>query len=156
MATGGVDQRSVYIARCRELGISANSALLKTFPSAGDPAPSCDAYDLHRNLLGDKGVVALVEALKLNPHFTRLNLSDNGIRNAGITALVNILKTHPRLTSLDISNNQISHTGADALLLLIKSNPNLTLVNYSHNRINAATRLKLKIALDENRAGRAK
>lgn len=39
------------------------------------------------NLVGDNGVLALVDALKLNQHFSRLNLSHNGIRNKGAIAL---------------------------------------------------------------------
>jgi hypothetical protein len=107
--------------------------------------------------------------LKLNPHFTRLNLSDNGIRNTGCVALgtskpllyacltraplVAVLKQHPRLASLDVSHNQISQQGGEALLELIKSNPNLKQVNFNTNRLDAALRLKLKAALEDNARG---
>jgi len=42
---------------------------------------------------GDNGVLALIDALKLNPHFSRLNLSNNGIRNKGAIALGMLLNT---------------------------------------------------------------
>lgn len=112
----------------------------------------------------------MIETLKVNPHFTRLNLSNNGIRNSGLLAIgkccrlswilisaVSVLKKHPRLTHLDVSQNAISQQGGEALLELIRSNPNLKSLDFSGSKMDAALRLKLKSALEDNAraAGRA-
>jgi len=65
---------------------------------------------------------------------------------------VDALKKHPTLVSLDLSCNQISTTGGMALLDLLKSCPNLVELEVFNNRIDANTRLKIKRALDENKA----
>lgn len=63
------------------------------------------------------------------------------------------LKSHPRLTALDVSHNEISATGGEALVRLIKANPNLKTVSFGNNRLDAAMRLKIKAAVDDNIRG---
>eukprot|EP00164_Ancoracysta_twista_P009290 GFYU01013694.1.p1 GENE.GFYU01013694.1~~GFYU01013694.1.p1 ORF type:complete len:169 (+),score=52.42 GFYU01013694.1:166-672(+) len=147
----GLDQRSLYIQRCKEIGINANSALRDAFQATVQPELHKDRYDFHNNYIGDRGLIAVVDALKLDRHYRTLDLSNNGIRNSGVKELTGYLRTHKNLTSLNVAHNQISLEGGQALLQLIRENQALTDCDWSNNRIDVNTRLKLQKALENNK-----
>lgn len=68
--------------------------------------------DLSHCGLGDKGVQALAEALKINTSITSLNLLDNHLTPAGGDALVGALMTNKNVKSLNLAENRL---GSQAL-----------------------------------------
>ncbi|KAF9091666.1 hypothetical protein BGX29_010834, partial [Mortierella sp. GBA35] len=69
----------------------------------------------HYNEIGDNGVEALSEALKINSTLNSLDLSNNRIGDYGLVVLSAALKTNPTLTTMNLRNNSIGPNGAQAL-----------------------------------------
>ena len=55
---------------------------------------------LYGNQIGDKGAIAIAEALKVNGALTELSLGSNRLGDQGATAIADALKVNGALTSL--------------------------------------------------------
>jgi len=75
-----------------------------------------EALILSHNTIGDTGTTALAKALMNNTHTTALHLGDNNIGAAGASMLAKVLATHTnRLTTLDLGGNDIGRAGVAAI-----------------------------------------
>jgi Ran GTPase-activating protein (RanGAP) involved in mRNA processing and transport len=74
------------------------------------------ALDLGRNNIGDVGVAALCEALKVNSTLTELGLGHNSFGEEGAKAVGDALTTNATLKELDLINNAFGDDGAHAIL----------------------------------------
>ncbi|GIQ85845.1 hypothetical protein KIPB_007584 [Kipferlia bialata] len=134
-----------YIKSCDDLQIHANSQviiILKNAPAVGP------VLDFSRNYLGDRGVVALAEGLRLCvDSITEVNLHGCGVRNNGMTALCDVFKGS-NLRVLDISRNDISARGCQNILELIKATPSLELLDFRYNKLmRADDKLRIQQAM---------
>jgi hypothetical protein len=131
-------------------GVTPNSALRNFFSTAS--LETIDVLDLHRNYLGDRGILPVLDMLSHCKVLKRVVLSENGIRNNGAIALAQALKAHATVSSVDVSGNQISLGGGKALLELLATNPKIKDIGFANTRIDVQVRLKIKAQLEQNAA----
>jgi Ran GTPase-activating protein (RanGAP) involved in mRNA processing and transport len=110
--------------------------------------------DLHSNNITDEGVEYLAEMLKINKTIIRLGLGFNQISDQGVRLLANTI-THynENLQWLSLSSNRlISDESLPSLIEMLTHNPSLKTLwlNDCNLSTNAATRLKQKVATNEN------
>ncbi|KAL0251810.1 hypothetical protein GEMRC1_001022 [Eukaryota sp. GEM-RC1] len=91
-------------------------------------------YD-KKNHIGDEGVIALAEVLKVNESVRDVFLNFNSISSKGAIALAEVLKINDNIVKLDISDNSIGDEGAVALAEALKVNSTVTAINLAHNSI---------------------
>ncbi|KAF9347385.1 hypothetical protein BGX26_001141 [Mortierella sp. AD094] len=103
------------------------------------------------NKIGDKGALALSEALKTNTTLISLDLSWNHTKDKGVQELSKALATNTTLTSLGLSSNKIEYVGALALSQALKLNTTLTSLNLSWNWTKDEGALELLEALKTNK-----
>jgi Ran GTPase-activating protein (RanGAP) involved in mRNA processing and transport len=99
--------RAAFRAISEKIDRSSRQTFLR-FPSASvlERLEAVDTISFKHCGLGDKGVIALGEALKVNQTITSLDLSDNGLTHQGLASLLKVLpKT---VKSLDLSSNRIT------------------------------------------------
>ena len=103
----GHSLRSVYLYYCKEYRSKPNSTLFRSLSDA--PGDFTLAHlDCTGNFIGDKGLLPLLEVVRLCASCTRLSLPDNGIKNSGVECLVHMVLEHPALRELDLSNNRLT------------------------------------------------
>lgn len=126
----GAATRLMYLQRCKQLNMKANTGLLAMLTEMCDHDAS--TLDLRQNYLGKRGMETLMSVLpKLS--IRHLGLIDNQIDNDVLTVLVPALRTHATLQSVDLRQNPISLMGARSLLGVLQQNPRITvlLLDYS-------------------------
>jgi hypothetical protein len=83
--------------------------------------PVLTGLDLRFNRIGDEGVKAISESLKVNAVLTRLDLRDNDIGDDGAKSIAEALKSGmSALTSLGLVSNNIGDDGAKAIAEALK------------------------------------
>merc|ERR1712176_999948 len=61
--------------------------------------------------VGDAGIVAIAEALKLNQKIRQMDINENGFGDEGAAAIAEMLEFNSSLRTLSVSRNQISEAG---------------------------------------------
>eukprot|EP01063_Lacrimia_lanifica_P038464 TRINITY_DN8204_c0_g2_i1.p1 TRINITY_DN8204_c0_g2~~TRINITY_DN8204_c0_g2_i1.p1 ORF type:complete len:753 (+),score=298.30 TRINITY_DN8204_c0_g2_i1:114-2372(+) len=109
----------VYKQACSQMSIKPNSGVLRMLPT-GEGA-FVEDLSLGLNYIGVKGVLPLLEVLKVNRGLRSLNLQDNNLENNEVRSLVQLLSgpAGAKLTHLNLSSNPISLAGGTALLELV-------------------------------------
>ena len=103
----GHSQRSVYIYYCKEYKTKPNSVLFKSL--ADNPGDfSATEIDCTGNFIGDKGLLPLLEVVRLCSQCTSLILPENGVKNSGVECIVHVALEHPSLRDLNLANNRIT------------------------------------------------
>eukprot|EP01060_Flectonema_neradi_P001325 TRINITY_DN10780_c0_g1_i2.p1 TRINITY_DN10780_c0_g1~~TRINITY_DN10780_c0_g1_i2.p1 ORF type:complete len:229 (+),score=35.06 TRINITY_DN10780_c0_g1_i2:24-710(+) len=126
--------RSAYLYYSSEYGAKPNSVLTRQLPDRiGDY--SLTEIDCTGNFIGDKGLLALLEVVKLCTACSKLLLPDNGIRNAGVECIVHTTLEHPSLSVIDLSNNRITLGAGKVLQELASKNQTIKEINVSGTRI---------------------
>ena len=98
--------------------------------------PVLTGLDLRFNRIGDEGVKAISESLKVNAVLTRLDLRDNDIGDDGAKSIAEALKSGmSALTSLGLVSNNIGDDGAKAIAEALKLGMSVltTLYLYDNN-----------------------
>jgi hypothetical protein len=108
--------------------------------------------NLSMNALGDRGIVALAEALPGSlstpcESLTELTLSSTCCGDEGVEALGNALPRLPSLMTLGLSGNAIGCSGAASLAAVLPGSMKLEGLYLSHNRIKNRGALALADAL---------
>ena len=85
-------------------------------------------YKFDAAYLGQKGALALLNALRADTKFTSLVLRGCGLHNGSAEALAEALAGHPTLAHLDVGDNPISEGGVPALVRLCEATPTLKTV----------------------------
>jgi Ran GTPase-activating protein (RanGAP) involved in mRNA processing and transport len=105
--------------------------------------------EISNNLLGDPGLVRLVESLSRYPHLEHLNVSTNGISHVGSDRLFERFRHHPRLSMLNLGYvkgetfigmipNRIGNEGVEQLVKFLRENTCLKVLNITNNQIGLA------------------
>ena len=87
-------------------------------------------YKFGAAFLGQKGVLAMLPALRVDQKFTSLILRGCGLHNEGVAALAAALSGHACIAHLDVGDNPISEGGVAALVQLCAATPSLKEVLY--------------------------
>ena len=94
---------------------------------------------LVENRIGDEGAAALARMVSaLNKTLAFLSLGDNAIGDAGAVALAATLSGKNKLTALDLMENEIGDVGARALAEALKSNVQLESIMIKGNLMSDA------------------
>jgi hypothetical protein len=103
--------RTAFRAVCERIDPGTRQAFLR-FPCASvlERLEAVETVSFRHCGLGDKGTVALCEALRVNQAVTALDLSDNGITHTGLVALLGALTKSVR--TLDLAGNRVTKGGA--------------------------------------------
>ena len=76
-----------------------------------------EEWKLTNNYIGDVGLLAFSDVIRLNTKLKVLSLAGNGIRNAGCDVLCECLMKHPSIEVLDLSDNAgITRASEDVLV----------------------------------------
>ncbi|KAJ9467877.1 Calpain-type cysteine protease ADL1 [Diplonema papillatum] len=118
----GMSVQDVYRLRCKELGCKANSLLLKELPSAPDKFTLVKSLDLSKNFVGPKGLLPVLEIVKVSPCLHHLDLRDNQLTNQCVSNVADVLQAHKGIVSLDLSSNPITISAGKAILELVRVN----------------------------------
>jgi Leucine Rich repeat len=129
----------------------SSSRAMETLRQMSENDPTLTELDFSEDRIGDAGVSALAEALKVNNALTTLNISDNSIGVDDASALAEALKVNNALTTLDISDNSIGVDDARALAEALKVNKMLTTLDVDNNSIGEAGASALAEALKVNK-----
>ncbi len=91
------------------------------------------AVDLSNTALGDKGAVAVAEALQCSEFLSFLDLRNANIGDKGAIALARVLAKNSTLVSLNLAKNSIGRPGGEALADALRSNCILASLNLEQN-----------------------
>jgi ethanolamine utilization microcompartment shell protein EutL len=111
---------------------------------------SIQKISLYQSKLGDEGMKALAEGLKVN-NVQHIDLSDNQIGDEGAKALAEALKVNTSIRSIEISTNKIGDEGIKALSQALKVNTTLQYLGLAENKIGRAGGEALADALKINK-----
>ena len=118
-----------------ELDLSSNYIEDKEAERIADALKNSSLHilNLSDNSIGNSGVIALSDALKVNSFLRDLNLSDNSIGNSGIIALSDALKVNSSLRDLNLNGNfLIEWQGMKALSEALIVNTELFYLHLAH------------------------
>eukprot|EP01012_Entosiphon_sulcatum_P064292 TRINITY_DN93077_c0_g1_i1.p1 TRINITY_DN93077_c0_g1~~TRINITY_DN93077_c0_g1_i1.p1 ORF type:complete len:358 (-),score=55.67 TRINITY_DN93077_c0_g1_i1:83-1156(-) len=122
----GWPARDIYTHRCKAHNCRVNSGVTKLLASA-TPAEFTE-IDFTQNMLGSKGLLPVLDVLRLCNNLKKLTVRDNYLDNGAIHKLAEALKTHPAVTFLDVGCNPVSWTAGMSLLDLVTCNPQIRTV----------------------------
>ncbi|CCW61914.1 unnamed protein product [Phytomonas sp. EM1] len=151
----------VYLEACRQQGVKLPNPELVHFLQAHDSFSSIEEIDVSNNYLGNRGILALLDVVKVLPKIRFLNLSDQKLYNtdlnqssvkgnATIDAIIDVCKTHPTLTSINLSSNPIGNYAGRKLLALAQVNKNVSRIEITNTQIDFELRQRIKAQCDEN------
>ena len=147
--------QEIYEDSCRDEGVHPNSTFFRLLPDKPGVLLLQDSLDLHRNYVGNRGIVPVLAVIQRCPQIKRLILTENGLRNSAVEAICHMVAKHGSITSIDLSDNYISEGAAVALEQLLTETPRITDVGLVNTKIDAETRLKLKNLAGSNQASAA-
>ena len=121
----GMSVQDVYKTKCAELGCKANSLLVKELCKVPDVFDTATTLDLSNNFVGPKGLLPVLEVVKVSSGLRYLSLRDNQLTNKCVMNLADVVQTHKGITALDLSNNPITIGAGKAILEMVKVNTQL-------------------------------
>eukprot|EP00759_Apiculatamorpha_spiralis_P037670 PhF_6_TR37471/c0_g1_i1/m.55178 len=152
----GMSLRDIYVRKCEELNCKKNSKLLADLPNRADYFDALLTLDLSTNYVGNKGLMPLLEVIRLASSLKSINLNDNQLTNEAVAGLTDILATHPSITALYLSNNPITIAAGQNLIDLAKRNPRLLEVSTQNTAIPAMMVRGLDVQLQHNKNAKDK
>ncbi|KAL0248400.1 hypothetical protein GEMRC1_003636 [Eukaryota sp. GEM-RC1] len=106
--------------------------------------------NLSSNLIGDSGVVALAEALKLGFHLTKLDMKTNIFQILGFTTLIDVLKQNCYLYEINFRNDSIGDEGAIVLADMLRENTTISEIDLCNASVSTEGAMKLAESLKDN------
>ncbi|GAB5368558.1 hypothetical protein AAMO2058_001329700, partial [Amorphochlora amoebiformis] len=94
-----------------------------------------ESLDLSDNVIGDRGVVRILTALKTHPSIKHLALGRNHVSDVSAAHLAGLIKKSPSLKSLDLTWNSFTNDGALILQKALEEKPdhNMTAITLTDN-----------------------
>eukprot|EP01063_Lacrimia_lanifica_P015306 TRINITY_DN22102_c0_g1_i1.p1 TRINITY_DN22102_c0_g1~~TRINITY_DN22102_c0_g1_i1.p1 ORF type:complete len:373 (+),score=149.10 TRINITY_DN22102_c0_g1_i1:44-1162(+) len=124
----GLSAREVYIAVCRQHACKVNSGIAANLPDAADGFDMA-TLDMTDNMVGPKGVVPLMEVVRLSGTLKSVVLKNNYLDNSAVRTVSLALRDHPSVEHVDLAGNPISWTAGMYLMDLVALNPRITKVD---------------------------
>ena len=139
------DLVKIYEDRCSALEVRKNSAVVELLKN-GTPT----RVDFSVNIVGSKGLLPVLEVLKLAPSLTSLSVSNNRLCSPAAVDIATHLTGHPNLSSLDVSDNHLP-LGGEPLLALVKGTPALTEVKLDGTQVRPLFTRLIELQLKKNK-----
>ncbi|KAL0236495.1 hypothetical protein GEMRC1_003077 [Eukaryota sp. GEM-RC1] len=105
--------------------------------------PTITSINLSGAFIGDEGAVALATMLKVNSTISSVDLSSNSIGDEGAVALATMLKNNSTISSVDLSSNSIGDEGVISLSETLKVNSTISTIYLSAESVNSDTRHRM-------------
>eukprot|EP01002_Notosolenus_urceolatus_P011390 NODE_3969_length_856_cov_18.156134_g3293_i0.p1 GENE.NODE_3969_length_856_cov_18.156134_g3293_i0~~NODE_3969_length_856_cov_18.156134_g3293_i0.p1 ORF type:complete len:224 (-),score=28.58 NODE_3969_length_856_cov_18.156134_g3293_i0:49-720(-) len=142
--------RTLYEHYCDKFQLHPNSGILNMLPT--EPGVfDLKILDLSGNLVGEKGLLPIIEVIRVLPQLTHLVLPENGLRNEGVECLVHSAISHPALRSIDLSGNRLTIGSGKVLEYLVRKNKRIQELKLSGTRIEPNQIQKINTLLRSNR-----
>ena len=87
----GHNPRTVYTYFCKEFGIKVNSVLSSSLGNIEDEFDKTTVISGKGNLVGDRGLLPVLELARYCPNLKDISFPDNGLKNNAVEALVHML-----------------------------------------------------------------
>lgn len=156
VSLSGYSPREVYEVECAKFNCKKNSAICNFLSERPDDFKSISVIDLSKNFVGPKGVLPLLEVVRLCENLELLNLCGQQLDKNAIDALCLVLRSHPTVIHLNLSANPLSMSAGTSLLLLAKDNPLIQHINLTDSFIKPSVLLAINAQLERNREYRGK
>ena len=124
-AYAGLSLQEIYSIKCDEIHCKKNSWLVKNLPMTPGDFETLERLDLSNNFVGPKGLLPVLEIVKVCSSLTYFSLKDNQLTNQSTCDVCDVLAIHPGIVNLDISNNPVTLSAGKALLELAQKNPRM-------------------------------
>ena len=124
-AYAGLSLQEIYSIKCDEIHCKKNSWLVKNLPMTPGDFETLERLDLSNNFVGPKGLLPVLEIVKVCSSLTYFSLKDNQLTNQSTCDVCDVLAIHPGIVNLDISNNPVTLSPGKALLELAQKNPRM-------------------------------
>lgn len=140
--------RSVYLHYAKEYGVKPNSLLVQCLCNVEDDFSSTTELSARGNFIGERGILPLLEVVRLCPRLQSIVLPDCGLKNNGVEWLAHCLLALPPerrcLTTIDLAGNRLTLGAGKVLVELAKRLPTLSFVNVAGTRIDPAVTERLR------------
>eukprot|EP01012_Entosiphon_sulcatum_P053886 TRINITY_DN7423_c0_g1_i1.p1 TRINITY_DN7423_c0_g1~~TRINITY_DN7423_c0_g1_i1.p1 ORF type:complete len:821 (-),score=117.82 TRINITY_DN7423_c0_g1_i1:22-2484(-) len=144
---------TIYIYYCSQYGVRPLQPVAQALPSIAN------VFDLEELtmgedvLIGNRGLLPLLEVVRANEQLTHLGLGSTGIRNEGIEWFVHAALEHPAITAIDLSGNPFTERGGALLNYLAMKRPGLRYLNLSRTGVPEPLRraIAARIAANQQR-----
>lgn len=131
----------VYILKCREYGVTPNSAICTQYRDSTLQEKVVDLKDLY---LGRRGIFPLIDVWAATHDLTLLILRGIGLRDEALSRLINMIRGHKHIETVDISNNPFSASFGRDLIVLLNVHPTLNAVIANDTHLDEVTRMTLQ------------
>jgi Leucine-rich repeat (LRR) protein len=138
-----------------EQALCVASVVLPGVPSALSPSSlswstSLTSLRLNTLLLGDRGVLPVLEVIKVCSSLASLDLSSNMLANVAASAIHLQLHSHPGIRYLYLSDNDFLDLAGIELLRLLRRNRNITVLKTWGNEFSSYLNTRLARQLEAN------
>ena len=123
----------VYTEACKVIGCKVNSSLRAALSV---PTECISHIDLNTNIIGPKGVKALLPVLPLCPSLVSFRAAANNLTNESVMEVLRVLERHS-IEELDFSQNPISHLAGKRISSYAATHASVRRINVSGTFINA-------------------
>ena len=147
----GMSPHDVYRMKCEEYGCKMNSLLTKQLPKVPDNFDETKQLDLSNNFVGPKGLLPVLEVIKVCVGLKHLSLKDNQLSNQCVMNLADVVQTHKGISSIDLSNNPITIGAGKAILELIKVNTQIEKICLENTSVKGMLLRAIDVQLNSNR-----
>eukprot|EP00667_Euglena_gracilis_P013697 EG_transcript_14136 len=146
----GKSLQEIYNESCKKYGCKKNSAICAMLSSAPEDYDAIHEIDLSSNVVGSRGVLALLNVVAMCRSLTSLSLKGNSLDNRAIQELVQVARNHRSLTRIDVSHNRIG-TAGKAILDLLRQNNRILEVKLDNTYIDVYMLKRINERLVANR-----
>ena len=129
-----LDLHGVYSRQCKALGIKMNTTIAKMIPKGEDSYKQLSELDVSNNYLGDVGVRALLEVIRLSSNLQTVGLNNSGVSDSTIILMCAVLVDHPTIVSVDLSDNKITQESVSLIKSLLRNNKKISFFNTAGNK----------------------
>eukprot|EP00993_Chasmostoma_nieuportense_P000011 NODE_100_length_3202_cov_34.411057_g93_i0.p1 GENE.NODE_100_length_3202_cov_34.411057_g93_i0~~NODE_100_length_3202_cov_34.411057_g93_i0.p1 ORF type:complete len:1039 (-),score=176.57 NODE_100_length_3202_cov_34.411057_g93_i0:84-2918(-) len=143
--------QSVYLYYCKQYETKPKPQVRLALPDTPNEFGMEELILNETTLIGNKGLLPVLEVVRLNTGMKALSVIGNGIKNTGVEWLVHTALDHPSLTAIDLSDNRITNAAGTVLNYLAQRNPRITEVNITNTRIDEQLKQHIELRLKTNR-----
>jgi len=143
--------RSVYLYYCKQYDTKPKPQVRLALPDTPNQFAMEDLILNETTLIGNKGLLPVLEVVRLNTRMKSMSVIGNGIKNTGVEWLVHMALEHPSLTAIDLSDNRITNAAGTVLNYLAQRNPRIIDINLHSTRIDDQLKDHIDTRLKSNR-----
>ena len=126
---------SIYRYYCKQYGVKCQAAVAEILCADFNLFDLTHFQPPAHVMLGVRGVLPVLEVLRVNPSLKTVSLAGMGLRNNSIEWLVHMALEHPQIMSVDVSNNPISTAGGSVLNFFVSRCPRVLHLGIDNTRL---------------------